>query len=388
MSGQQYDIQANDTASDWGNHGVGAFKVWENSLEELQKIVKAMRPADVERSGKAYKALEGRMQTSLDVIYDQSKKMAEHWGGDAAEAAMKKMQETYTAARELHTTSKQTGDALHLHAGMQRSWQDSMNGWAVNAANSGAATIAAVVTLSPSALAARNQAGSDLMGKLQDQTVQSNTNFPDHIRADMPRTEIQDYNQNPPNTPGTPSTPNVPGGGHMPGGGGPGHLPGGGVLPGGGGGGGSGHLPGGGGGSGHLPGGGGGLGHLPSGGGGTSLAGLHGGGAGGLGGGLGGGAGAGAGGLGGGIPGGGAGAGSMGVGALGAGGLGGGVPGAGALGKNGPGAGGRPGAGGMPMGGGHGGGKGDEEEHERSTWLTEDEDVWGGDGDVTPPVIG
>jgi hypothetical protein len=44
------------------------------------------------------------------------------------------------------------------------------------------------------------------------------------------------------------------------------------------------------------------------------------------------------------------------------------------------------GVGGAPMhGGGHGG---DEEERERSTWLTEDEDVWGGNTDVPPPVIG
>jgi len=41
-----------------------------------------------------------------------------------------------------------------------------------------------------------------------------------------------------------------------------------------------------------------------------------------------------------------------------------------------------------PMHGGHGGGSGDDEERERSTWLTEDEDVWGGDTDVPPPVIG
>jgi hypothetical protein len=30
----------------------------------------------------------------------------------------------------------------------------------------------------------------------------------------------------------------------------------------------------------------------------------------------------------------------------------------------------------------------DGEERERSTWLIEDEDVWGSDGDVAPPVIG
>jgi uncharacterized protein YukE len=43
---------------------------------------------------------------------------------------------------------------------------------------------------------------------------------------------------------------------------------------------------------------------------------------------------------------------------------------------------------GMPMGMGGGGAGGQKEERERSTWLTEDEDVWGGDGDVAPPVIG
>ena len=37
----------------------------------------------------------------------------------------------------------------------------------------------------------------------------------------------------------------------------------------------------------------------------------------------------------------------------------------------------------MPMQGGHGG---EEEERERSTWLTEDDDVWGGD-DGLPPVL-
>lgn len=66
-------------------------------------------------------------------------------------------------------------------------------------------------------------------------------------------------------------------------------------------------------------------------------------------------------------------------------------PGSGAgTGAGGPGAGGRGsagagGVGGAPM---HGGGQGDEDERERSTWLTEDEDVWGGNADVPPPVIG
>jgi hypothetical protein len=39
------------------------------------------------------------------------------------------------------------------------------------------------------------------------------------------------------------------------------------------------------------------------------------------------------------------------------------------------------------MMGGHGGGAGDEEERERSTWLTEDEDVWGGGPSGSTGVI-
>src|SRR5262249_52050739 len=57
--------------------------------------------------------------------------------------------------------------------------------------------------------------------------------------------------------------------------------------------------------------------------------------------------------------------------------------------------GGDPGTRGSRLGGaGSAGGAGapmqgdEEEERERSTWLTEDQDVWGGDIDVPPPVIG
>jgi hypothetical protein len=101
--------------------------------------------------------------------------------------------------------------------------------------------------------------------------------------------------------------------------------------------------------------------------------------------------GAGAGGLGsgggvGGLPG-------AGAGGLGSAGAGSGLPGAGAglagglpgAGTGGAGRGGRVG-GAMGGGGGHGGPGGDEDEH--STWLNEDEDVWGSDTDAAPPVLG
>jgi hypothetical protein len=124
---------------------------------------------------------------------------------------------------------------------------------------------------------------------------------------------------------------------------------------------------------------------------GSSLAGGGGLGTGGVGGGFGSGGGLGSGGVGSGLgPGGlgsGTGAGGFGPGGAGsgagAGGPGSGLGGSGAAGR---GAGGVGGVGGTPMHGG--GGSGDEEERERSTWLTEDEDVWGGDTDSPPPVIG
>jgi hypothetical protein len=122
-------------------------------------------------------------------------------------------------------------------------------------------------------------------------------------------------------------------------------------------------------------------------GGGTGAGGIGGGlGSGGVGGGLGPGSGLGSGGVGGGT--GGFGPGTGGAGAFGAGGRAGSGPGGPGSGLGGANAGrGAAGAGGA--GAPHGGhGNGDEEEHERSTWLTEDEDVWGGNTDVPPPVIG
>jgi hypothetical protein len=41
----------------------------------------------------------------------------------------------------------------------------------------------------------------------------------------------------------------------------------------------------------------------------------------------------------------------------------------------------------MPMGGGAGGGQ-QEKDRERTTWLAEEEDVWGTDPGVAPSVIG
>jgi hypothetical protein len=64
-----------------------------------------------------------------------------------------------------------------------------------------------------------------------------------------------------------------------------------------------------------------------------------------------------------------------------------GVPGVAAGKAGGPGGAGAAGRGMAPMmGGAHGGGSGDATDH--STWLQEDEDVWGSDSDAAPPVLG
>ena len=42
----------------------------------------------------------------------------------------------------------------------------------------------------------------------------------------------------------------------------------------------------------------------------------------------------------------------------------------------------------MPMMGGGGAGQDGGQEQQRNTWLDEDEDVWGADGDAPPSVIG
>jgi hypothetical protein len=383
QSGGGNSIQADARVGDWGAGGLtGAFS---NNLERLQNIIASFKPNEVQRVGDTLEAVANRINDSIELLYRQSQKMSEAWGGDDADEAFKAMNKAYEAAKEIHRTSSESAYALQSHAQVQRNWQNS------DAAQShwyDSDLVAVAGTMSPAnmlmggpSVFERNEHGKELMEQLQQHTVESNDKFPESIRVDnLGHRSGFGPEVNPRNGPGIDSGSNVP------------KMPGGGV--------GAGKMPHGGVGAGNLPDGG--TGHLPPGGGssyddfpdavgadgksGTDLAGYNppGGGGSGLGGGLGSG-GLGSGGLGGGL-GGGAGAGGLGAAGAGAGGMGAGgaFPGAGAAGRAGAG-----GTSGMPMGGGGGrGGGGDEEEHERSTWLAEDEDVWGADGDAAPPVIG
>ncbi|TDB83725.1 hypothetical protein E1264_27265 [Actinomadura sp. KC216] len=385
---------------DEGTGGWNKLAVWKDNFDKVRKIVDSMQPDKMHSGALAYKNMATRMDTSVNLIYKQATRLVEAWGGEDANKAMVQMDKAFQQAKEIYTRADTTSKALTAHGNQQTTWKQqygsgsATDSWVNNTFNWGMKHIA-VSPVAVSTFIGNNMAADDAMDAIHEGTRQSNQNFPEGIRQDMPTTNPNVFNEKPPpNTGKPPGSPEMPGGGPPPGSpngdipkgspdipkGSP-DLPGGPPGPGDRPPGGPGDLPGGPGGPGDLPGGPGGV----PGGGGTDLASLPGGGPGG-------GPGLGGGGMPGGGPGG---APSMGAGGLGgapaglgtgAGGMLGG-PGAMGAGRGGMGKGGMTGMG-MPMGAGAGGRGGDGNEHERSTWLTEDEDVWGGDDDTAPPVIG
>jgi hypothetical protein len=364
---------------DFGDGGfMGGFLHAGAAVNKVREIVLNTHPDRVKTAGEAYTAISNRTYTTLDTVHTQAQAMVQHWSGKDAEACLKQMQKMYDQAYEIYDKSTTTGSALTDHAEKLQWYKDHVpGGGAVNGVSGGEAVLGVV---SPAGLAIKDSifgsdddnAAKEFMQHLQQRTTEANDAFPTDIRNDQALASYTNYTPNP--NGGGPHGPGVGGGG----GGGGGvpkdpfgkgsgvhtpndpfghngtHTPGdpfgngghGGNDPFGGGSGTNlaGFDPSGGGGPG-LAGGGGGFGGDPLGGAGSgALGGANGLGAGGgVGGGLGAGAGAGAGGAG------------------------------------------MAGRGMMPMAPGHGQG---EKERERSTWLTEDEDVWGGDGDAAPPLIG
>ncbi|RKS71122.1 hypothetical protein BZB76_5608 [Actinomadura pelletieri DSM 43383] len=405
--GNSQPIRKEVQFGDEGTGGLDKFMVWKDNFDKVREIVDSMQPGKMYTSSTAYGKLAARMDESVGLIYNQATRLVESWGGEDAEKAMTQMNKAYRQAQEIHARADTTSKALKTHGELQDGWQkqygsgSKMDSWVKDAFNWGQRIMATNPVTGPAAVSSmigNNFAADAVLDRIHDGTKQSNYNFPEDIRQDMPQANPNTGGADPlKNGTGSPQPPKMPGGGGP--GGGPGGMPGGpGDLPGGPGG--SGDLPSG---PGGVPGGPKGPGGLPDGPGGpglpggpgsgsglpgTDLAGLPPGGpgggpglgGGGLGGGPGGAPGLGSGGPGG-IPGGAPGLGSGGIGA------GPGAMGAGALGGSGFGARGGMTGMGMPMGAGARGG-GDGNEHERSTWLTEDEDVWGGNDDTAPPVIG
>ncbi|WP_192809731.1 WXG100 family type VII secretion target [Actinomadura rudentiformis] len=403
----------------------------------MKQILESMQPAKVKDAGAAYTAAAAKFETTAGLLRSRADALAKVWKGEDAAAAQKQMQRLNATAKELDSTLSETGRALDHHANQQIEFQRTAPGGGVipGFTYTDATVFAAGAVIAGPAggvMAVGGKKVADVIGditgfwdseekalakehmkKLQDSTIQTNNNWmPRDVTTDLPYGGGNNQRwEQPPRTDTGGGIPGggipgggIPGGG-IPGGGNPGGIPGGGV-PGGGnpggipGGGNPGGIPGGGNPGGGIPGGGGGIpgGGIPGGGGGGSdLAGVPKGN--GPGGGIPGGGdpfGRGGGAGGGGIPGGGAGGGG-----IPGGGMAGAMPGAGmggGAGRGGAGTGkgsglGKGGmrAGGMGMGapmGGAGGRGGSEDENERSTWLTEDEDIWGGSDDAAPPVIG
>jgi hypothetical protein len=340
-----------------------------SDFDAVKNRLKALQPDKANQASTAYSAVAKELAAKARLLTEKhAPALIEAWGGDAAQKALDQLKLIHWTANDLSTKSTTSAQTMKWYGTEILQWyKDAGNSMEDGFIHTGG----------------DDDRARELMNRLNTRTAEAQNGIPSTITTDLPARHGDQ---------GVPTNPGGPGGG-------PGGLPGGG--PGGGGGakipkgdpfgksgGNTPHLPGDGsqfpnGSDGKFPGsdGNGGLGGP-----GTDLAGFNpaSGGGGGLGGGGMGGDPFGAG-AGGGLGGGPGGLGSAGAGlGAGAGGLGAGAGGLGAgAGANGMGAAGR---GMMPMGGaGHGQG---EKERERSTWLTEDEDVWGADGDAAPPLIG
>ncbi|MWA06023.1 hypothetical protein F8568_037865 [Actinomadura sp. LD22] len=370
------------------------------SLDDVKKKLSSINSEPVKDAGTAYSDAADALAEMSTALRGFAQTLVKHWKGDEAKKAVAQLQQVHKTSIELSNSSHTNASTYHWYGTQILDWykqagKDASDGWIHTSGD--------------------DKGGRELMQRFLNRTGEAFNAHPAQITKDLP--EDHGGLSDKPTYPGGPGSGGgggfggggggLPGGGAGGAGGGFGSDPGGLGKFGSGGAGGSNpfapaadggpHLPGGGGAGsggfgsdpGGLGGGGGSLGSDPGGlgsdlssfpggggGGGLPSTGLGGGGGGGFGadpGGLGGGAGAG-GGLGGfGTTPGGLGAAGGGLGAGGA---------AGAAGRAGAGR-----MGGMPMGhGGHGNGK--EEERERTTWLSEDDDVWGADDDTAPPVIG
>jgi uncharacterized protein YukE len=379
---------------DWG--GNADLSIGADDLARVRAILDGMRPGEVQNAELAFRGVAERLRVTAELLKKQISRLQESWSGATAETALPAFQHVHAQATEISLKSSQVSTAMAGHAELMSRYRNNPP------EGHGAATqITAVVLAGPlgggAARAHNNELADQYMTRLQNDTRESNNRFPETIEG-VPRKLGKSKR---------PDDESKVGGDHDAGGEGSG----GGGLPGGTGVGAPGSAE-----SDNPPAGAGtsvgggspqagatgatgatGAAAVTAGGDGTGgdtdLAGLSGGpgvpGGGGGGAGLGGGVGAGGGGVGGGGLGGGPSAG-LGVGVVPPGG----APGRGVGAGKGAGERGdkatkkRSGAGGgVPMGGSGADDEG-ETERERTTWLNEDEDVWTGDDDAVPPVIG
>ncbi|WP_255274318.1 hypothetical protein [Actinomadura madurae] len=353
----------------------GAYTFGDQDFGQIKEQLKKLRPEAVGDASTAYKdASDVLAEMTGELRNNFAKRIVQHWQGDVAQEALDQLGQVYE-------TSGKLSDDSHNNAQLYNWYKTNILDWYKTTGES--MEDGYVHT------GGDDDRARELIEKFSRRMKEAFDGHPLKITKDLPTT-LGDGHDKPPGGPGPGGGPGgLPGGG--PGGfsgsgsGLPTSDPAGAFKPGGGPspfapGAGSPFNPGSDGGP-HLPGGGPGAGGAGFGSPGTDLSSFPGGGPPGGGPGLGGG--------GGGFgadPGGFGGAGSGGGAAGGPGGaFGGGGAGMGAAGRGA--AAGMRGMGGMPMAPGAGQG-GKDEERERNTWLTEDEDVWGADDDTAPPVIG
>lgn len=328
-------------------------------FDAVQDRFKKLNPRLAQKAGAAYESAAIELAAKAKILSEKhAPALIEAWGGPAAQKALDQMKQIYSTAFALSDQSATAAKNFSWYGYRILPWYKDL----------GEKMSDGFIHTDGDDKQARM-----LMNRLNGRAADIQNNYPEQVTTNLPGPKFNASSPGAPNGPGGPGGPggipkaNLPKGdpfGKMPDNKNP-NLPGGGV-----------NSP-------NLPGGGG----LPGGGHGTNLAGFTPPGGGLSGGGLSGG-GPGGGGLSGdpfgtvgGVGGSGGGAGITGT--TGAGDLGVGTGIGSALGGR---AGGGVGGGLMPMaGGGHNQG---EKGRERSTWLAEDEDIWGGDEDAVPGQIG
>lgn len=314
-------------------------------FDTIKKRFKSLHPDTVTDAAELYQGASNALAQVTHDLQTRAKQLIAAWGGGAAQKALDQLGQIHWTANELSNKSIATANNLQWYGADVLQWYrdlgDNMSDGAVHSDKD-------------------DKQARRLMDRLNLRTSQAQDAFPQKITKNLPDGDTGNLGN--PNGPG--KGPGIPDGGPRPTGS---HLPKSDPF---------GNHP-----DNRNP-------HLPTdhplqigpstlggGGGESSLAGFDPGG-GGAGGGMGGGGLGDSAGLG---SGGASGAGGLGAAGLGSSGLGAGANAAG----NAMGAAGR---GTTPAsGGGHGQG---EKERERSTWLTEDKDVWGADDDAVPPLIG
>lgn len=185
MMGGPGHIRQPAQVGDWGHSGLN---FWDNDYDALKQIVRSMKPGEVEEAATAYSEMSTRMKTSYDILRRQAGALAEAWGGEPADRALAKMRKLHDAAHEIRSKSAETGAAFHGHAATQRKWQSTIKdehwyGVEIGSGDTGVGDW----------LRGESHMGRELMQQMQQDTVKSNEKFPASLRTAVVTTEVDAF---------------------------------------------------------------------------------------------------------------------------------------------------------------------------------------------------